>query len=293
MQSDTEIKIKIADITICFDRNGIGFGIGLDRAYEPFFVDSQPDLIAHLKDDIPDFPSKEMLFDAAPVWTMYREGDRSIIKVFPEEEIPFKERALVFDSSFRSTDLYIRPNPLYSSRPLDPLVFPVGELLMINFLALNRGVILHSCGIEIDGEGILFVGISGAGKSTLAHLWDEAGAEVLSDDRIIVRKKGAQFWMYGTPWHGDASFASPRGVTVERVLFLRHGQENSIEEIKGIDAVSRLLTCSFPPHWDADAMHFTLEFLADVATNVPCHELKFVPDSGVTNFIREFCDEAP
>ena len=74
MESDAEIKIKIADITICFDRNGIDFGIELAPAYRPFFVDSQPDLITHLKDDIPDFSLEEVLFDAAPVWSLYREG---------------------------------------------------------------------------------------------------------------------------------------------------------------------------------------------------------------------------
>jgi serine kinase of HPr protein (carbohydrate metabolism regulator) len=94
------------------------------------------------------------------------------------------------------------------------------ELLMVNYLAQERGVIIHGCGIEKNGKGILFVGESGAGKSTLAKLWDqEDGVDVLSDDRIIVRKKGEQFWMYGTPWHGDAKFASPETVRLERILF--------------------------------------------------------------------------
>ena len=286
MQSDTEIKIKIADITISFDRNGIDFGIGLGQAYEPFFVDSQPDLITHLKDDIPDFPSKEVVFDAAPVWTLYREEDRSVIRVFPEEEFPFQERVLVFDSSFRSTDLYIRPNALYSSRPLDPLIFPVGELLMINFLALNRGVILHSCGIEIGGEGILFVGISGAGKSTLASMWEKEGnANILSDDRIIVRKKDGVFWMYGTPWHGDVKLASPRGVPLKKVFFIRHDVENTARKVAGIETVSKYLVCSFPPFWNPEGMEFTLGFLSDLSSRVPGYDLGFLPDSTALDLV--------
>ena len=286
MESDAEIKIKIADITICFDRDGIDFGIELGRAYEPFFVDSHPDLITHLKEDIPDFPSKEVVFDAAPVWSLYREGNRSIIEAFPEEEIPFLERVLVFDPSFRSTDLYIRPNPAYSSRPLDPLMFPVGELLMINFLAPNRGVILHSCGIEVDGEGILFVGISGAGKSTWASMCEKEGnATILSDDRIIVRKTDGVFWMYGTPWHGDVKLASPRGVPLKKVFFIRHDVENTAKKLAGIEAVSKYLVCSFPPFWNPEGMQFTLSFLSDLSSRVPGYDLGFLPDSTAIDFV--------
>jgi hypothetical protein len=288
MESDTEIKIKIAGITISFDRNGIDFGIELDPAYRPFFVDSQPDLITHLKDNTPDFPSKEVVFDSAPVWTMYREGNRSIIKVFPEEEIPFRERVLVFDSRFRSTDLYIRPNPLYSSLPLDPLLFPVGELLMINFLASNKGVILHSCGIEIDGEGFLFVGISGAGKTTWASMYEkEANVTILSDDRIIVRKKDGVFWMYGTPWHGDVKLASPRGAPLKKVFFIRHDVENTARRVAGIEAVSKYLVCSFPPFWNPEGMQFTLGFLSDLSSRVPGYDLGFLPDSTALDFVMD------
>jgi hypothetical protein len=284
--SDKEIKIKIADITISFDRSGIDFGIELDRAYQPFFVGSQADIIIHLKDNIPDFPSKEVIFDSAPVWILYKDTDRSIIKVFPEEEIPFQERVLVFDSRFRSTDLYIRPNPLHSSFPLDPLMFPVGELLMINFLASNKGLILHSCGIKIGGEGFLFVGISGAGKSTWASMWEkENHATILSDDRIVVRKRDGIFWIYGTPWHGDVKLASPKGVPLKKVFFIRHDVENTAKRLVGIDAVSKYLVCSFPPFWSPEGMKFTLAFLSDLSSRVPGYDLGFLPDSTALDFI--------
>ena len=166
------------------------------------------------------------------------------------------------------------------------------ELLMVNYLAQGRGVIIHSCGIASKGRGILFVGESMAGKSTLAKMWDqENGFDVLSDDRTIVRKRGHQFWMYGTPWHGDAKFGSPRGVRLERIFFLRHGQKNSIKEIKGIDPVSQLLTCSFPPYWDPRGMAFTLEIFTDLTDDIPCQSLSFRPErSAIDHVIEELRD---
>ena len=164
MGSEREIKIKIADIAISLDRDGTDFDLRLGQVYQPFFGDSQPDLIVHVKDNIPDLPPKELIFDSSPVWTLYKHGDRSIIKVFPEERIPFVERMLVFDSELRSVYLYVRPNPMCSPLAFDPLMYPVGELLLVNYLAQGKGTIVHACGIDLKGLGNLFVGDSGAGK---------------------------------------------------------------------------------------------------------------------------------
>jgi len=154
-------------------------------------------------------------------------------------------------------------------------------------LAQSGGAIIHSCGIARSGSGILFVGESGAGKSTLARMWaEENGVDVLSDDRIIVRKKNHHFWMCGTPWHGDAPYSSPRGVRLERVFFLKHGQENSVEQIKGTDPVLHLLTCSFPPYWDPDGMAFSMDLFTELAAHVPCQELAFRPDRSAIEFVN-------
>ena len=287
MGSEREIKIKIADIAISLDRDGTDLDLRLGQVYQPFFGDSQPDLSVHVKDNIPDLPLKEVIFDSSPVWTLYRDVDRSIIRVFPEERIPFLERMLVFDSELRSVYLHVRPNPMCSPLSFDPLMYPVGELLMVNYLARGRGAIVHGCGVARQERGLLFVGESGAGKSTLARLWDQEGTEVLSDDRIIVRKREDTFWMYGTPWHGDASFVSPRGVTLERMCFLRHEQENSLREIKAVDAVSRLITCSFLPHWDPQGMAFSMDLFTDLVAHVPCYELTFKPDKTAIELVKE------
>ena len=91
------------------------------------------------------------------------------------------------------------------------------ELLMINYLARGHGVIIHACGIDNNGIGMLFAGESGAGKSTLANLWNqEAGVAVLSDDRTLVRQIDGEWWLFGTPWHGEAKFGSRRGIKLEK-----------------------------------------------------------------------------
>ena len=159
---------------------------------------------------------------------------------------------------------------------------------MLNYLARIGSIIVHACGIDYRGKGILFVGESGAGKSTLTKIWNQVpGVEILSDDRIIVRKNNDRYWIHGTPWHGDAKFASPAKVKLEKIFFIRHGQTNSVEAVAGTQPVLKFLKASFPPFWDKKCMQFAMEFFNDLAAAVPCRELAFVPDSKIVDFVND------
>jgi hypothetical protein len=134
--------------------------------------------------------------------------------------------------------------------------------------------------------------MSGAGKSTMADLWaGRTGANVLSDDRVIVRRNNGGFWMYGTPWHGDAQMASPDGAPLKQIFTIRHSSRNRSVPLGTADAASKLLARSFPTFWDADGMAFTVDFLGQLAQSVPCNELGFVPSPDIVDFVR--CESAP
>ena len=278
-----ELKITIGDVCISIEGDAQKGDWEIAPAYLPFIGPGKSDISLRLHQGLP--PATlvgEKVFDCHPIWTLYRQNGASVIKIF--DTLSGLERILVLPPHLEKTDLYFahKYGPF-----VNPFYGPTMELLMVNYLSQGRGGIIHSCGIARNGRGILFVGESGAGKSTLARMWDqENGVDVLSDDRTIVRKKGHHFWMYGTPWHGDAKFASPRGVRLERIFFLRHGQKNSIKEIKGINPVSQLLTCSFPPFWDPRGMAFTLEIYTDLTAQVPCQQLAFKPERSTLDLVE-------
>ena len=197
--------------------------------------------------------------------------------------MPGQERILVLPPDLDSVDLYF---PYDTDTAVDPFSGPTLELLMISYLAQGRGVIIHGCGLEKEGEGILFVGESGAGKSTIANLWNtNDNVDILSDDRVIVRKKGNEFWMYGTPWHGEAHFVSARAVKLKKMFFLRHAAENEVHPLNGAETVQQLLQCSFPPFWDVQGMEFALELFSQLAAMVPCYRLDFKPDRSAIEYI--------
>ena len=136
---------------------------------------------------------------------------------------------------------------------VEPLGYPLDELLIMHRLTQEKAIELHGCGIvRPDGTGNLFVGHSGAGKSTTTRLWTaREDVEVLSDDRIIVRRetvaKTERMRMYGTPWHGEAMYASPRSAPLARIFILEHGHGNVITRLSPSQAVAELFARSFVP----------------------------------------------
>ena len=234
---------------------------------------------------IPEMSIKEKIFDSGSNWAIYRSEGKYVLQDVSLESGSPPDTLVVLEPDFKSGDIYSRDEFNQNLLP-DPLGYPLNQILMIILLSLHKGVLLHACGVEDVGCGYLFLGNSGHGKSTMARLWSENHAAVLNDDRIIVREKDGDLWMYGTPWHGDFDELSLKGLPIRKIFFLRHSEKNSAVPRKGAEAVSMLVTRSFPPLWDQKGMEFTLGFIDELTREVPCYELGFLPDEGVVDLVR-------
>ena len=277
------LKLGIGDISFAIDWQEPHGKWDIPPAYQPFIEAGKPDVRLVLHKDLPGITSGKKIFDSPPIWSLIRYQGKSAIKIF--EKYEGLQRTLILPPRLDQAELFFNPS---GSRFMNPFFGPTLELLMINCLAREKGVILHACGIAQDGSGTLFAGESGAGKSTMAGIWSpENGIEVLSDDRTVVRKKDGEFRMYGTPWHGEAKFGSPQSARLDKIFFIRHGDANSVRKMKGAEAVQSLLTCSFPPYWDSAGINFTLEFFSQMAAAVACYELFFKPDMSVIELIKK------
>jgi hypothetical protein len=273
-----KISFSIADLSVTLRWDYPFSRVELPPAYTPFSAPGRSDISLDLSvadDQLEEGPA---IFDSAPIWSLYRVKSGSSFHIF--DSYPEIKRTLFIPDEGGSARLS------FHAADHNPFVGPSLELLMITHLARRDGVILHGCGISSDGRGVVFAGESGAGKSTLSRLWaQKEGIEILSDDRVIVRRQNGSFYLYGTPWHGDETFAAPGGVELSRIYFIRHGQGNDIRKISAAGAVREMLKCSFPPLWDAGGMAAALELFHAVATSVPCAELTFVPDSSAIDFV--------
>jgi hypothetical protein len=270
-----------------------GMQVALDREHEPFVF--QPasnracdvELDVSWSDDLC-LPSAQPAFVSGGVWSAFESATGTSFyfatSAFGEE--PYK--AAWFDEGFERGHLVLNRSCFPTGKPVFPLEYPIDELLMMHRLSLGEGVEVHAVGLaDEDGSGYLFLGHSGAGKSTTARLWmGRPGVRLLSDDRIILRKHDDQFWMYGTPWHGDAGVASPGRALLSSIFLLEQAPVNQVTPVSQARAAAELFARSFVPHYLKSGIRFTLSFLDQLTGSVPCSVFRFTPEQSAVEAIR-------
>ena len=277
----TPLALTIADLSVTLQRRPPVTAVNAPPAYQPFLSTGRSDIRLELSMEEPRPEEGRLAFDSAPIWSLYRMKSGSSFHLF--DSYPELRRTLFIP------DEGGRARLAFHATDHNPFLGPALELLMITHLARRDGAILHGCGISFGGRGVVFAGESGAGKSTLSRLWaQKERIEILSDDRVIVRRQNGSLYLYGTPWHGDEAFAAPGGVELSRIFFIRHGQANEIRKLSAAGAVREMLKCSFPPLWDAGGMAAALDLFHAVAVSVPCAELTFVVDHTAIDFVLEW-----
>ncbi len=283
-----EFAIDIAGIGISFhfDRNPSEFGFKRNNDQFISVNSTEIKLRVHL-DSIPEIKEKEKIFDSGSTWALYRSSGRYILQDDSFESDSLLETLVILEPDFKSGNVYIRNNTLNRVNSSDLLGYPLNQILMIILLSRCNGIIIHACGVEDGGIGYLFPGRSTQGKSTIANLWSKEGATILNDDRIVVREKDGEFWMYGTPWHGDFTEVSSKALPIRKLFFLNHGKKNAYFAVKGVEAVSMLLTRSFLPLWNQKGMDYTLSLFDRMASQLPCYKLQFCPDQEIIDFVRK------
>jgi hypothetical protein len=232
----------------------------------------------------------ELIFDSLGLWKLYRNAEGFCFHLTSSTVGQYPYKQVVVTPDFKSGRIELAREYFSAAEPVNPIEYPLDELLWIHRLSLGAGVEVHGCGvITADGRGLLLTGHSGAGKSTSSRLWAASkGARVLSDDRIILRRENGRVWMYGTPWHGDAGIAEAERWPLDGIFVLAQAPRNVLRPLSRTEASAELYARSFVPHHSSDAVAFILEFFSRVTTEVPCFEFSFVPNfTAVEVLLRE------
>jgi hypothetical protein len=290
-----ELKLKIGGIGISIEWEGSRIVDWPHPFYEKFLSNSKPQIT--LKVHCTGLPqhSSQLIFDGKKegYWRLYRNNSKYIIETF--DTMTHKKNKVCFIApDFHYGDVYIDPKSERSRHPrikkgpffsLPWLMQPLAQLLLVNLLTEEEGIMVHGLGINDRGKGIAFVGESGAGKSTLAEFWkSEEEVNILSDEHIIIRKEKDQFWLYGTPWPGMAMAVSSQGVRLKKIFFIGHSLEN---KILGQATASALFPLLFLPFWDRERMEIILKFCEELLGKIKCNKLGFIKDRSVIESVRE------
>ena len=219
----------------------------------------------------------------APPWAIYRRGASWVyLGIAPEPDDPSLHRVAVFNADHTRGELYNDEthHDWWRDGGLGALtMFPSDQILLARLIADRQGCFLHSGGMIIDGEGFLFVGHSEAGKSTTMELVrGELGerAEILCDDRNIVRRWPEGFRVHGTWSHGDVPDVSSASAPLRAILFLEQAERNEIVPLVDRKEIwQRLLSTLIKPMVTADWWHKEMNVLEQIVDEVLCFEMHF------------------
>jgi len=207
-------------------------------------------------------------------WSIHKNGQDLYVKTSFPYSTHNAGALLKFSLTDRNWHLWI-DSP---QEETDPLEYPLDGLILYYISAIRGDILIHASGVSLAGKGFLFSGMSGTGKTTMAGLWKKAGAKIIHDDRLILRKTVTGFRMFNTPVY---DYEEPVEEQVNKIFLISHGPSNIIHRLYGAQAVSRLISNCIQHSWNRDLIERLMDSVSEICRTVPVYTLAFCPDISV------------
>ena len=260
--------------------------------YQPFLVsDSGDPLSSHWRmgdEELHPDDARFVSTYAAGSWQRGTVNDRVLYRFHAGENRPY----LWAEPNGDFSEVTVWQDPA-GRRQMPPMLHPVDRVLWMGVLAHQFGFIVHSCGWSCNGKALLFPGVSGAGKTTLCRQLMAAGqGNILSDDRVILKKEDQGIRACGTPWPGDAKQARNESAPLAALCFIEKSPDHYLLPIRSSEALRRLLEAASVPWFSCELRDRVLPLLEQVVTTVQAFRLGFHPEPGVTDLLLPLVDLA-
>ncbi len=167
-----------------------------------------------------------LIYKKAP-WEIYKRDDAWVYLLVGKCKGRRRiSKVCVLNRDYTRARIYHKSPKVFMSRKVNSLYGIVSDQIFLSrIIAQRKGFYLHACGVSYKGEGFVFVGHSGAGKSTIAKIL-KGKAQILCDDRVIIKEVCGSLRLYGTWSHGEVEEVSPKGVPLKGVFFLGKAKQN-------------------------------------------------------------------
>lgn len=117
-----------------------------------------------------------------------------------------------------------------------------GSLFAVEVMRFE-GFQLHASAVMLEGKAYLFSAPPGTGKSTHTQKWCRLfGAQIINDDKPVLRRAESGWMVYGTPWSGKHDLSTPVGVPLGGIAYLERGTVNTIRRMSAAEAVPAVLS---------------------------------------------------
>jgi MoaA/NifB/PqqE/SkfB family radical SAM enzyme len=287
-KTDHRRYFRIAGITIQVDSDLAIDDKTFQSRFDSFRTDGPGDdtVTIHHHFDLPDLSGMNLGRELyrRPPWAIYRQnGFYHYVGISPRAGESSPHKVATFNVEHTRVCIYNNSEDVWLKGNIPSLtLFPSDQIMVARLLADRQGCYLHSAGAVIGGKGILFVGHSRAGKSTLTKMLIDAvengglEAEILCDDRNIVRHVNIGWRVYGSWSHGEVPLVSADDAPLRAICFLEKATVNMLTPLHDHkEIIRRLLACVIKPFVTADWWHKTLELTEKLASEVPCYTMRF------------------
>ncbi len=265
--------------------------------FRQFQVESPGDDLIYIRHhfSLPDLDRKVLGQEVRPgkPWAIYRKGNSWIyFGTSPEDGDPNPHPVAVFNIGHTRGRIYQKNESLFRRGNCHSLsLLGTDQILLARVLADRQGCFFHSSAAIINGQGLLFVGHFEAGKSTTVKML-QGKAEILCDDRNIVRRWPGGFKVHGTWSHGEVPIVSSASAPLRAILFLRKSAQNRLIPLeKHMESLGHLLSCLIKPLATDDWWQKTLDLMEALVREVPCYEMEFDPSGQIITELQALCEE--
>ena len=168
---------------------------------------------------------------------------------------------------------------------IEPFFQPFGAILLNYIAHFRNGILLHSSGVKDGKNGYVFSAVSGTGKSTMARLWQQRGAQVINDDRLVLIPHDDKIVMTNTPmpYYQDVYKESE----VSAIFLLKQSPNNYIKPLPGVAGITGLMSNCIQFLYNKEMVKKHLESITNITKKCPVYEVGFKPTTEITDIIRD------
>ncbi|QQR88812.1 MAG: hypothetical protein IPJ88_11295 [Myxococcales bacterium] len=159
---------------------------------------------------------------------------------------------------------------------LDP-IDNIFRILCCYQFCKQGGVVLHSAGVENDGQAYIFFGPSGAGKSTLCGISEKQGYNILSDELNALLPSRDGWTVCPLPFAGDfgRTIAEDRARPLKGIYRIIQDPDGFLSAMPRGQALATLVAASPYVNHDQTILDRLIENLNDLTTHKPVKRLGF------------------
>lgn len=154
---------------------------------------------------------------------------------------------------------------------------------------LHEVIMIHGSVINLNEQGVVFLGKSGTGKSTHSRLWLKhiPNTTLLNDDNPAIRITEKGVLIYGTPWSGKTNCYKNECIPLKAFVRLQQGPENRFESLQGLKGFIAVLPSCTAIRWNKELFATMNSTLEKVVSHVPVGFLKCLPDEAAAQLCHQ------